>query len=51
VVRHGTYVGRNWGKVTAISEDGVIVTEEYRMIDGELVVNPVSIQFGGAGKK
>lgn len=51
VVRHGTYVGRNWGKVTAISEDGVIVTEEYRMIDGELVVNPVSIQFGGTGKK
>jgi type IV pilus assembly protein PilP len=51
VVRHGTYVGRNWGKVTSISEDGVIVTEEYRMIDGELVVNPVSIQFRTAGKK
>jgi type IV pilus assembly protein PilP len=51
VVRHGTYVGRNWGKVTSISEGGVIVTEEYRMIDGELVVNPVSIQFGGTGKK
>lgn len=51
VVRHGNYVGRNWGKVTAISEDGVVVTEEYRMIDGELVVNPVSIGFGGTGKK
>ncbi len=51
VVRHGTYVGRNWGKVTAISEDGVVVTEEYRMLDGELVVNPVSIQFGGTAKK
>ena len=51
VVRTGTYVGRNWGKVTSISEDGVIVTEEYRMIDGELVVNPVSIRFGGAPAK
>lgn len=51
VVRHGTYVGRNWGKVTSISEDGIVVTEEYRMLDGELVVNPVSIRFGGVGKK
>ena len=51
VARQGTYVGRNWGKVTSISEDGVVVTEEYRMIDGELVVNPVTIKFGGAGVK
>lgn len=51
VVRLGTYVGRNWGKVTAISEDGIVVTEEYRTIDGELVVNPVSIRFGGVRKK
>ncbi|MSQ02794.1 MAG: hypothetical protein EXR71_13040 [Myxococcales bacterium] len=51
VVRHGTYVGRNWGKVTAISEDGIVVTEEYRMLDGELVVNPVTVRFGGAVKK
>ncbi len=51
VVRHGTYVGRNWGKVTAISEDGIVVTEEYRMLDGELVVNPVTIRFGGVVKK
>ena len=51
VVRLGTYVGRNWGKVTAISEDGIVVTEEYRTLDGELVVNPVSIRFGGVQKK
>ena len=51
VVRLGTYVGRNWGKVTAISEDGIVVTEEYRTLDGELVVNPVSIRFGGVRKK
>lgn len=51
VVRQGNYVGTNWGKVTSISEDGVVVTEEYRMLDGELVVNPVSIDFAGVGKK
>lgn len=51
VVRMGTYVGRNWGKVTAIAEDGIVVTEEYRTIDGELVVNPVSIRFGTVRKK
>ncbi len=51
VVRMGTYVGRNWGKVTAIAEDGIVVTEEYRTIDGELVVNPVSIRFGMVRKK
>ncbi|MBM4391507.1 MAG: pilus assembly protein PilP [Deltaproteobacteria bacterium] len=51
VVRMGTYVGRNWGKVTAIAEAGIVVTEEYRTIDGELVVNPVSIRFGIVRKK
>ena len=51
VARQGTYVGTNWGKVTSISENGVIVTEEYRMLDGELGVNPVSIGFAGAGEK
>lgn len=45
VVRIGTYVGRNWGKVTSISPDGLVVTEEYQTIDGELVVNPVQIRF------
>lgn len=50
VVRMGTYVGRNWGKVTAILEDGIVVTEEYRTLDGELVVNPVSIRFGSVRK-
>lgn len=45
VVRVGTYVGRNWGKVTAIAEDGLVVTEEYQTLDGELVVNPVSVRF------
>lgn len=47
VVRVGTYVGRNWGKVSSISQDGLVVTEEYETLDGELVVNPVSIRFAG----
>jgi type IV pilus assembly protein PilP len=51
VVRVGTYVGRNWGKVTSISEDGVVVTEEYQTLDGELVVNPVTLRFPGNQKK
>jgi type IV pilus assembly protein PilP len=45
VVRTGSYVGRNWGKVTSISEECIVVTEEYQTIDGELVVRPVTICF------
>ena len=39
VVHIGSYVGRNWGKVTSITQDGLVVTEEYQTIDGELVVS------------
>ena len=39
VLRPGSYVGKNWGKVTSISEAGVVVTTEYRSRDGEIVVN------------
>ncbi|MFO0006880.1 MAG: pilus assembly protein PilP, partial [bacterium] len=45
VIKLGTYVGRNWGKVTSISEACVVVTEEYQTLDGELVVNPVTVCF------
>jgi type IV pilus assembly protein PilP len=44
-VRLGTYVGRNWGKVSAITQDGIVVTEEYQNIEGDLVVNPVTVKF------
>lgn len=50
-VRLGTYVGRNWGKVSSISQEGVVVTEEYQTLDGELVVNPVSVRFAAGIKK
>lgn len=51
VVRIGSYVGRNWGKVTSITQDGLVVTEEYQTLDGELVVNPVTVRFPGNDKK
>lgn len=47
----GTYVGRNWGKVTSISEGCVVVTEEYQTLDGELVVNPVTVCFPTEARK
>lgn len=47
VVRLGTYVGKNWGKVTSITGAGVVVTEEYHDIEGNLIVNPVTLRFSG----
>jgi type IV pilus assembly protein PilP len=51
VVKLGTYVGRNWGKVTSISEGCVVITEEYQTLDGELVVNPVTVCFPTEARK
>jgi hypothetical protein len=31
--------------VTQISDNEVVVTEEYRTINGELVVNPIKMQL------
>ena len=50
-VKLGTYVGRNWGKVTSISDGCVVITEEYQTLDGELVVNPVTVCFPSEAKK
>ncbi len=51
VIKLGTYVGRNWGKVTSISEGCVVITEEYQTLDGELVVNPVTVCFPTEARK
>ncbi|MFN7144228.1 MAG: pilus assembly protein PilP, partial [Myxococcota bacterium] len=51
VIKLGTYVGRNWGKVTSISEGCVVITEEYQTLDGELVVNPVTACFAAEARK
>lgn len=45
VMEMGTYVGRNWGKVTQITDNEVVVTEEFKTIEGELVVNPIKLQL------
>lgn len=47
----GTYVGRNWGTVSSISESCVVVTEEYQTLAGELVVNPVTVCFPTEDRK
>ncbi len=45
VMEIGTYIGKNWGKVTQISPSEVMVTEEYQTIDGELVVNTLPMSL------
>lgn len=45
VMEIGTYIGKNWGKVTQITSSEVVVTEEYQTMDGELVVNPIRMSL------
>jgi len=49
VMEIGTYIGKNWGKVTQITASEVVVTEEYQTIDGELVVNPIRMALPVGG--
>lgn len=42
----GTYLGRDWGKVTAISATSLTVFEEYQTLEGELVNNTIVMQLG-----
>ena len=41
VIELGTYIGKNWGKVTQITSREVVITEEYQTMEGELVTNQV----------
>jgi len=41
VVERGTYIGKNWGKVSEITSRAVVITEEYQTIEGELVTEQV----------
>ena len=45
IIKQGTLVGRNWGKVTEIKRDQVIVSEEYRGVDGRRIVNKISMRL------
>ena len=43
VMEVGTYIGKNWGKVTRINAAEVVVTEEYQDIRGNLIVNDIRL--------
>jgi Tfp pilus assembly protein PilP len=43
VMELGDYIGTNWGKVTSIDDDIVIITEEYKTIEDELVTRPIKL--------
>ncbi len=45
VLELGTYIGRNWGKVSQVTADSVIITEEYQTIEGELVTEQVTLSL------
>lgn len=45
VIQVGTYVGRNWGKVSAIYGDRVDVLEEFQTVDGEIVQNTITLKM------
>ena len=47
VAELGTYVGTKWGKVTEITEQHIVVTEEYLSMDGSLVVKPRVLSLPG----
>jgi type IV pilus assembly protein PilP len=49
VVELGSYVGGNWGKVTHIDREAVVITEEYLVGDGELKVVPHRMELVPAG--
>ncbi len=47
VVQKGTLIGRpeNWGKVSRITQDEVVVSQEYRDFEGKAVSQEVSIKM------
>lgn len=45
VVQKGTLIGKNWGKVSRITQDEVIISEEYRDFEGRLIVTEVPLRL------
>lgn len=45
----GTYVGNNWGKVTAIERDGVVVTESIEGPGGVVYPHPIKLLLPAPG--
>ena len=44
-VGKGTLVGKNWGKVSRITQDEVIISEEYRDFEGKLIVHEIPLKM------
>ena len=52
VVDIGTLIGRNWGKVTQIKPEEIVITEEYRdPIENELIINEITMRLPDPGEK
>ena len=45
VVQKGTLVGKQWGKVSRITQDEVIISEEYRDFEGKLIVHEIPLKM------
>jgi type IV pilus assembly protein PilP len=46
VITIGTLIGRNWGRVTQIRPEELIITEEYRdEIENKLIVNEIPVRL------
>lgn len=44
VISLGTIIGKNWGKVTQIKPEALVITEEYRdPIENELIIHEVTM--------
>jgi len=52
VVDIGTLIGKNWGKVTQIKPEEIVITEEYRdPIENELIINEITMRLPDPGAK
>ena len=52
VVDIGTLIGKNWGKVTQIKPEEIVITEEYRdPIENELIINEITMRLPDPGEK
>jgi type IV pilus assembly protein PilP len=50
VVELGTLIGKNWGKVTQIKPEEIVITEEFRdPIENELIINEITVRLPKPG--
>ena len=51
VVNMGTLIGKNWGKVTQIKPEEIVITEEFRdPIENELIINEITMRLPDAAE-